>query len=104
MLSTFLLIACAKSEITPDKISDNFLTSEKKIGLLLDELDDSKTTSQRKKEILCGEFQEEYKKNYMPDLIAYNKKTEGETSEQYYLNDLKNMISRYKMVHNIDCK
>lgn len=98
-----LLIACAKSEIPPEKISDKFLISEKKLGLMLDELDDTKTAPQRKTEILCGQFQKEYTEHYMPNLIEYNQKTGGETSEQYYLNDLKNMISGYKKIQKIDC-
>lgn len=99
IITTLMLSACANS-VPP---SDKYTLSEQKLGHMLDELDDEKTTMQRKKEILCGEFEKEYTGHYMPDLIEYNKATGGETSEQYYQKDLKHIINVYKNTNKVEC-
>lgn len=117
LLCSTTLLGC-ESNVTAEEINDkqlkdfigNLSDQEQKVVYFsmadtqneeyIDELDDINTTKERAQQILCKEYPEAYKKNYMPFLKEMD--SEKYTDEKL-LSDLESTMSDYKNKLNIQC-
>lgn len=104
----FALIGCQKQpdekETTlpsKQKSADTiqFKVADQKIGYFLDKLDNPKTPSEERKQILCKDYPEVYEKEYVPVLLNHSPRYTQEELEQ----DLKKVLDFYKVRDNIKC-
>ncbi|EHU1602030.1 hypothetical protein ACIN5162_2306 [Acinetobacter baumannii OIFC0162] len=103
MLCVALLSACTKqaeSEAPQIDYKAQFEESDRKIGEFLDQLDNPNTPQEVKVKILCYDYPEVYKKQYMPALIEVSPKP---YTEEKLLSDLKSATDYYKGTLGIKC-
>ncbi|MDS7968989.1 hypothetical protein RMB12_18380 [Acinetobacter sp. V117_2] len=103
MMCTVLLSACTKqadSEAPQVDYKAQFEESDRKIGEYLDQLDNPKTPQEVKVKILCHDYPDLYKKQYMPALIKISPKP---YTEEKLLSDLKSATDYYKGSLGIKC-
>ncbi|MCR6567837.1 hypothetical protein [Acinetobacter baumannii] len=103
MLCVALLSGCTKqaeSEAPQIDYKAQFEESDRKIGEFLDQLDNSNTPQEVKVKILCHDYPEVYKKQYMPALIKVSPKP---YTEEKLLSDLKSATDYYKGTLGIKC-
>lgn len=72
-----------------EKITDNYL----------DKLDSQKISNEEASKILCHDFPEIYKSEYMPTLL----KVSSDYTEDMLLKDMDDVIQTYKEVYKIEC-
>ncbi|QRF07532.1 hypothetical protein [Acinetobacter pittii] len=104
-LSVFLvaLVSCTKqveSKALPSSIEAQFVSADKEIGKMLDDLENRDIPLQRKREILCKTYPEVYQKQYMPALLKLSPNT---YTEEILLRDFEAVISFYKKAFVINC-
>ena len=73
-LSIFLavLVSCTKQvedRTLRPSVETQFMSADKEIGKMLDDLNNQNVPLQRKREILCNTYPEVYKKQYLPALL-----------------------------------
>lgn len=103
MICTTLLVGCTKqaeSETAQVDYKAQFQESDKKISEFLDQLDNPKTPQEVKVKILCHDYPDVYKKQYMPALIKISPKP---YTEEKLLSDLKSATDYYKGSLGIKC-
>ena len=103
MMCSALLSACTKqadSEAPQVDYKAQFEESDQKIGEYLDQLDNPKTPQEVKVKILCHDYPDLYKKQYMPALIKISPKP---YTEEKLLSDLKSATDYYKGSLGIKC-
>lgn len=103
MMCSALLSACTKqadSEAPQVDYKAQFEESDRKIGEYLDQLDNPKTPQEVKVKILCHDYPDLYKKQYMPALIKISPKP---YTEEKLLSDLKSATDYYKGSLGIKC-
>ncbi len=103
MLCVALLSACTKqaeSEAPQIDYKAQFEESDRKIGEFLDQLDNPNTPQEVKVKILCHDYPDVYKKQYMPALIKVSPKP---YTEEKLLSDLKSATDYYKGTLGIKC-
>lgn len=81
-------------------ITAKFEQSDEKIGKYLDQLDDPNTTQNTRIQILCKDYPNEYKTNYMPALL---KLSPTEYSEAKLLKELEIALDYHKNSYEIKC-
>ncbi len=81
-------------------LSAQFEKSDAIIGSYLDKLDNPKTSREEKIQILCKDYPNEYKNNYIPALL---KSENNHYTEDKLLSDLKSALDFYKAKENIRC-
>lgn len=99
------LIGCQKQHDEPStkdahQLSAQFEKSDAIIGSYLDKLDSPNTSREEKTQILCKDYPNEYKNNYMPALL---KSENNHYTEDKLLSDLKSALDFYKAKENIHC-
>ncbi|WP_228141266.1 hypothetical protein, partial [Acinetobacter pittii] len=104
-LSVFLvaLVSCTKQEgnkTLPPSIEAQFISADKEIGKMLDDLENRDIPLKRKREILCNTYPEVYKKQYMPTLLKLSPKV---YTEETLLRDFEAVISFYKKTFVVNC-
>ena len=95
-LSLVVLVSYTKqteSKALPPSVEAQFMSADKEIGKMLDELENRDIPLQRKREILCNTYPDVYKKHYMPALL---KLSPHEYTEEILLRDFEAVISFYK--------
>lgn len=105
ILTTVVIVLSGCAESVETKIPDNtykeqFEIADQKIGKMLDALDSSDVPMDQKHEILCTEYPEVYKKQYVPALL---KVSPDEYSEQALLKDFENVSDSYKKALAVNC-
>ncbi|WP_284087125.1 hypothetical protein [Acinetobacter pittii] len=102
-LSLVVLISCTKqaeSKALPPSVEAQYMSADKEIGKMLDELENRDIPFQRKREILCNTYPEVYKKQYMP---AQLKLSPNVYKEETLLRDFEAVISFYKKTFVVNC-
>ena len=72
LLISLIFVGCnkqAESKALPPLVEAQFMSADKEIGKMLDELENRDIPLQRKQEILCNTYPDVYKKEYMPALL-----------------------------------
>ena len=104
LLLTLLFTGCQKQqaeETKPDPaITAQFEKSDAVIGKYLDQLDDPNTAQDARIQILCKDYPQEYKTNYMPALL---KLSPTDYTEEKLLKDLEIALDYYKDNFKIEC-
>lgn len=91
----------AESSAKPDSnIRAQFEQSDNQLSVYLDKLDSSTICMEERISILCNQYPEEYKNNYMPALLQL---APEEYTEKDLLRDLDNALNFYKLKANIQC-
>lgn len=90
----------AESKALASSVEAQFMSSDKEIGKMLDDLENRDIPLQRKREILCNTYPEVYKKHYMPALLKLSPK---EYTEETLLRDFEAVISFYKKTFGVNC-
>ncbi|CAM2994694.1 hypothetical protein [Acinetobacter celticus] len=102
ILSTLLLslaiTGCQKQQAEDTKTQ--FEKSDAVIGKYLDQLDDPNTAQDTRIQILCKDYPQEYKTNYMPALL---KLSPADYTEEKLLKDLEIALNYYKDNFKIEC-
>lgn len=102
-ISLVLLVSCTKqaeSKALPPSVEAQFISADKEIGKMLDDLENRDIPLQRKREILCNTYPEVYKKQYMPALL---KLSPNVYKEETLVKDFEAVISFYKKAFVINC-
>ncbi|WP_151817188.1 hypothetical protein [Acinetobacter oleivorans] len=102
-ISLVVLVSCTKqveNKTLPPSVEAQFMSADKEIGTMLDELNNQNIPLQRKREILCKTYPEVYKKQYMPALL---KLSPNDYNEQTLTRDLEAVISFYKKTFVVNC-
>lgn len=102
-LSLVVLVSCTKqaeSKALPPSVEAQFMSADKEIGKMLDELENRDISLQRKQEILCNTYPDVYKKQYMPALLKLSPKV---YKEEALLRDFEAMIGFYEKAFVINC-
>ena len=90
--------ASSTSEADPKA---QFEKSDAVINSYLDKLDSPATPLEEKKQILCKDYPEEYKNNYIPSFTQ----SEGNViTEEKLLSDMKIALDYYKNKDNVQCE
>ncbi|MBN6525333.1 hypothetical protein ABH305_15875 [Acinetobacter pittii] len=100
---SLLLGGCTKQaepEAAEVDYKAQFEESDRKIGEFLDQLDNPNTPQEVKVKILCHDYPEVYKTQYMPALIKISPKP---YTEEKLLSDLKSATDYYKDAFAIRC-
>ena len=92
--------ASNSTEIDSSIANTKFEKSDKKISTYLDQLDDPNTPQEARIQILCKDYPNEYKTNYMPALM---KLSPGEYTEGKLIKDLDIALDYYKKKDNVQC-
>ncbi|MGQ1523196.1 hypothetical protein ACT44T_14480 [Acinetobacter baumannii] len=98
-----LLVSCAKQTETkplPPSVEEQFMQSSQQINKMLDALENQEVALNVKREILCKDYPEVYKKHYMPALLKLSPDT---YTEETLLRDFEAVISFYKKAWSIHC-
>lgn len=96
-------IGCTKqveNKPLPPSVEAQFMSADKEIGKMLDELNNQNVPLQRKREILCKSYPEVYKTQYMPALLKLSPK---DYNEQTLTRDFEAVISFYKETFVVNC-
>ncbi|MFA2885437.1 hypothetical protein [Acinetobacter pittii] len=102
-ISLVVLVSCTKqaeSKALPPSVEAQFISADKEIGKMLDDLENRDIPLQRKREILCNTYREVYKKQYMPTLLKLSPKL---YTEENLLRDYEAVISFYKKTFVVNC-
>lgn len=102
-ISLVVLVSCTKqaeSKVLPPSVEAQFMSADKEIGKMLDELENRDIPVQRKREILCNTYPDVYKKQYMPALL---KLSPNVYKEETLLRDFEGVISFYKKTFVVNC-
>lgn len=102
-LSLAVLVSCTKqaeSKALPPSVEAQFISADKEIGKMLDDLENRDIPFQRKREILCNTYPEVYKKQYMPALL---KLSPNVYKEETLLRDYEAVISFYEKAFLVNC-
>jgi len=102
-LSLAVLVSCTKqteSKVLSPSVEAQFISADKEIGKMLDDLENRNIPLQRKREILCNTYPDVYKKQYMPALLKLSPKV---YTEETLLKDYEAVISFYKKTFVVNC-
>ncbi|MEV8215852.1 hypothetical protein [Leifsonia sp. NPDC077715] len=102
-ISLVVLVSCTKqaeSKALPPSVEAQFMSADKEIGKMLDELENRDIPFQRKREILCNTYREVYKKQYMPTLLKLSPKL---YTEENLLRDYEAVIRFYRKTFVVNC-
>ncbi|HBU89372.1 MAG TPA: hypothetical protein DEF26_17335 [Acinetobacter sp.] len=102
-ISLVVLVSCTKqaeSKTLPPSVEAQFMSADKEIGKMLDDLNNQNFPLDRKREILCKTYPEVYKKQYVPALL---KLSPHEYTEEILLRDFEAVISFYKKTFVVNC-
>ncbi|ENV03490.1 hypothetical protein [Acinetobacter sp. NIPH 817] len=102
-ISLVVLVSCTKqgeNKALPPSVEAQFMSADKKIGKMLDDLENRDISLQRKREILCNTYPDVYKKQYMPSLLKLSPK---DYTEQTLTRDFEAVISFYKKTFVVNC-
>ncbi|MDV7526381.1 hypothetical protein R4527_02005 [Acinetobacter baumannii] len=102
-ISLAVLVSCTKqaeSKTQPPSVEAQFISADKEIGKMLDDLENRDIPLQRKREILCNTYPEVYKKQYMPALL---KLSPNVYKEETLLRDFEAVISFYEKAFLVNC-
>lgn len=105
VLTTIAIALSGCTESIETKVPDNtykeqFEIADQRIAKMLETLDRSDVPMDQKREILCTEYPEVYKKQYVPALL---KVSLDEYSEQVLLKDFENVSEAYKKALIVNC-
>ncbi|MGN5723698.1 hypothetical protein ACNQO9_00435 [Acinetobacter calcoaceticus] len=103
LVISLTLVSCSKQveNKTPlPSVEAQFMSADKEIGKMLDELNNQNVPPQRKREILCKTYPEVYKKQYMPALLKLSPK---DYNKQTLTRDFEAVISFYKKTFVVNC-
>ena len=107
LLLTLSITGCQKepdqsaSTNTTDPIAKSqFEKSDAIINKYLDQLESPNTTTEEKTKILCKDYPDEYKTNYMPALLKLAAK---DYTRSQLLKDLDIALDYYKKKDNVQC-
>lgn len=102
-ISLTVLVSCTKqveSKALPPSVEAQFMTADKEIGKMLDDLENRDIPLQRKREILCNTYPDVYKKQYMPALL---KLSPNLYTEETLLSDFDAVVRFYKKTFVVNC-
>lgn len=103
LLISLIFVGCnkqAESKALPPLVEAQFMSADKEIGKMLDELENRDIPLQRKQEILCNTYPDVYKKQYMPALL---KLSPNDYNEQTLTRDFEAVIKFYNQAWSIKC-
>ena len=104
LLLSLAITGCQKQQAEDTKSNDSVTTQFEKsdavIGKYLDQLDDPNTAQDTRIQILCKDYPQEYKTNYMPALL---KLSPTDYTEEKLLKDLEIALDYYKDNFKIEC-
>lgn len=105
LLMSLAISGCQKQQADNVAASDpavktQFEQSDQRLSAYLDQLDSSTISPEQRTRILCEQYPEEYKTNYMPALLQL---MPNEYTEKELLSDLDNALNFYKQKANIQC-
>ncbi|MDV7448377.1 hypothetical protein R4514_16715 [Acinetobacter baumannii] len=103
LVTSLTLVGCTKqveNKSLPPSIEAQFMSADKEIGKMLDDLENRDIPLKRKREILCNTYPEVYKKQYMPTLLKLSPKV---YTEENLLRDYEALISFYKKTFVVNC-
>ncbi len=107
LLLTLAFTGCQKQpeDTKPPKATDSvvkaqFEKSDAIINKYLDQLESPNTTTEEKTRILCKDYPDEYKTNYMPALLRLAAK---DYTSSKLLKDLDIALDYYKKKDNVQC-
>lgn len=98
-----LLVSCAKQTETkplPPSVEEQFMQSSQQINKMLNVLENREVSLSQKREILCKDYPEVYKKQYIPALLMLSPKV---YTKETLLRDYEAVISFYKKAWSIHC-
>ncbi|QDB84197.1 hypothetical protein [Acinetobacter pittii] len=90
----------AESKALASSVEAQFISADKEIGKMLDDLENRDIPLQRKREILCKTYPEVYQKQYIPALVKLSPKV---YTEEILLRDFEMVISFYKKTFVVNC-
>jgi len=103
LVISLTLVSCTKqveNKALPSSVEAQFMSADKEIGKMLDDLENRDISLQRKREILCKTYPEVYKKQYMPALLKLSPK---DYNEHTLTRDFEAVISFYKKTFVVNC-
>lgn len=103
LVISLILVSCTKqveNKSLPTSVEAQFISADKEIGKMLDDLENRNIPLQQKQEILCNTYPDIYKKQYMPALL---KLSPNDYNEQTLTRDFEAVISFYKKSFVINC-
>ncbi|HGX3400544.1 TPA: hypothetical protein ACNH0W_002080 [Acinetobacter nosocomialis] len=98
-----VLISCTKkieNKPLPSSVEEQYQTSSRQIGNMLDDLNNHEVPLVKKHEILCKTYPEVYKNQYMPALL---KISSDQYTEETLLRDFDAVTNFYMKVLKIGC-
>ncbi|MDN8266365.1 hypothetical protein QZK22_00770 [Acinetobacter baumannii] len=102
-ISLGVLVSCTKqveNKALPPSVEAQFISADKKIGKMLDDLENRDIPLQQKREILCNTYPDVYKRQYMPALLKLSPKV---YTEETLLRDFEAVVSFYKKTFVVNC-
>ncbi|KRI62287.1 hypothetical protein APC62_07265 [Acinetobacter pittii] len=102
-ISLVLLVSCTKhDEVKPLPLSveEQFMQASQQIDTMLNALENRDVSLSQKREILCKNYPEVYKKQYMPALL---KLSPNVYTKETLLRDYEAVMSFYKKAFVVNC-
>ncbi|MDC4634048.1 hypothetical protein OHV71_12685 [Acinetobacter baumannii] len=102
-ISLGVLVSCSKQDKIkplPPSVEEQFIKASQQIDTMLNALENREVSLSQKREILCKDYPEVYKKHYMPALL---KLSPHQYSEEVLLRDFEAVIKFYKQAWSIKC-
>jgi len=102
-ISLAVLVSCTKqveSKALPPSVEAQFMSADKEIGKMLDDLENRDIPLQQKREILFNTYPDVYKKQYMPALL---KLSPNVYTKEMLLRDYEAVMKFYKKAFIVNC-
>ncbi|MDV7492862.1 hypothetical protein R4511_09725 [Acinetobacter baumannii] len=90
----------AETKPLPHSVGEQFINASQQIDTMLKALENREVSLSQKREILCKDYPEVYKKQYMPALLMLSPKV---YTKETLLRDYGAVISFYKKAWSIHC-
>lgn len=103
LVISLTLVSCTKqleNKSLPPSVEAQFMSADKEIGKMLDDLNNQNVPLQRKREILCNTYPDVYKKQYMPALL---KLSPNVYTKETLLRDYEVVMKFYKKAFVVNC-
>ncbi|MFK7275251.1 hypothetical protein [Acinetobacter baumannii] len=103
LLISLSFVGCTKQAETkplPHSVEEQFINASQQIDTMLDALENREVALNVKRGILCKDYPEVYKKQYMPALLMLSPKI---YTKETLLRDYEAVISFYKKTFVVNC-
>ncbi|EXB99032.1 hypothetical protein J539_2661 [Acinetobacter baumannii 342950] len=103
LLISLSFVGCTKQDEIkplPPSVEEQFMQSSQQINMMLNALENREVSLSQKREILCKDYPDVYKKQYMPALLMLSPNV---YTKETLLRDYEAVISFYKKTFVVNC-